>query len=183
MGIRYADLDQATRGFMRAEIAAGGHYLSPRLTVQGKADWPRLLGDAATGHDDDWLAGELLSARYLLDEEPYTRSGITRYRRVNQQQAAQQLAEGEFNRYYLRALCQRAASEGMNFLIVYRGKEVRSPRPESEARVGTSVQVAELLPALRQNDFVTIEDAIGVPGGPNSGLTCRLPARERAARM
>ena len=33
-----------------------------------------------------------------------------------------------------------------------------------------------------RNDFVSIEDAVGgVPGGPNSGLTCRLPTAEELA--
>lgn len=85
------------------------------------------------------------------------------------------MAEGEFNRYYIRGLCMRAKAEGKTHLVIYRGKQVRQPRPESEAKIGTSVAVDQLLPMLRQNDFVTIEDAIGVPGGPNSGLTCGLP--------
>lgn len=29
--------------------------------------------------------------------------------------------------------------------------------------------------ALRSNDFVSIEDALKIPGGPNSGITARLP--------
>jgi len=32
----------------------------------------------------------------------------------------------------------------------------------------------ELREALRKNDFVTIEDALAVPGGPNSGLSVKL---------
>ena len=100
---------------------------------------------------------------------------MTRERRVNQPHAAQQLAEGEFNRYYLRGLCMRAKAANVSSLVIYRGKQVNQPRPESEAKIGTSINVDTLLSALRTNDFVTIEDAIGVPGGPNSGLTARLP--------
>ena len=106
--------------------------------------------------------------------EPYTRDGITRWRKVNREQAAQQLAEGEFNRYYLRGLCLRAKVEERDTLIVYRGKEVQHPRPESEQKIGTGVAVDTLLQNLRTNDFVTIETTLGVPGGPNSGLTAKL---------
>lgn len=41
--------------------------------------------------------------------------------------------------------------------------------------IGKEIAANELLVSLRSNDFVTIEDALKVPGGPNSGLTARLP--------
>jgi hypothetical protein len=41
------------------------------------------------------------------------------------------LAEGEFNRFYIRALCVRAIEDGLPEVIVYRAKEVQSARPES----------------------------------------------------
>lgn len=133
------------------------------------------MQQAVQDHNDDWLAQQLLSRGYLLSEESYTRNDVIRTRRINQPHAAQQLGEGEFNRYYIRGLCRRAEGEGKNKLIIYRGKEVSNPRPESEAKIGSAVSTEILLTTLRKNDFVTIEDAIGVPGGPNSGLTCRLP--------
>jgi hypothetical protein len=37
------------------------------------------------------------------------------------------------------------------------------------------IDAQRLLDALRSNDFVSIEDALAVPGGPSSGLTARLP--------
>ena len=175
MGIRYENLDSVTRGYMLEEIQLGGHYESPRLTQEGLSAWPELMLQAAQGHDDDWLAQQLLSKGYLRSEESYTRDGVTRSGRINQPHAAQQLGEGEFNRYYIRGLCRRAESEGKNKLIIYRGKEVNNPRPESEEKIGSAVSTEMLLSTLRKNDFVTIEDAIGIPGGPNSGLTCRLP--------
>lgn len=175
MGIRYENLDSVTRGYMVQEMQMGDHYESPRLTSQGLSAWPALMQEAAKHHNDDWLAQQLINHNYLRSEESYTRDGVTRSRRINQQHAAQQLGEGEFNRYYIRGLCQRAKKDGKNELVIYRGKDVTTPRPESEAKIGTLVSIEVLLATLRKNDFVTIEDAIGVPGGPNSGLTCRLP--------
>ncbi|GAA0888011.1 hypothetical protein [Rhodanobacter soli] len=175
MGIRHENLDAITRGHMLEEIQIGDHYMSPRLTAEGLAAWPGLMQEAAQHHNDDWLAQQLINRNLLRSEESYTRDGVTRTRRINQPHAAQQLGEGEFNRYYIRGLCQRAEQEGKNELVIYRGKDVNTPRPESEVKIGTGVSTQTLLTTLRRNDFVTIEDAIGVPGGPNSGLTCRLP--------
>lgn len=174
MGINYQNLDDITREYMAEEIALGNHYISPRLTSQGQAAWPGLMMQSAKLHNDGWLAQQLLSLGYLREEESYTRNGRTYSRRINQVSASQQLGEGEFNRYYVRGLCVRAIAEGKTSLLVYRGKEVSHPRPESEAKIGSRISVDLLLAILRQNDFVTIEDALGVPGGPNSGLTCKL---------
>ena len=175
MGIHYENLDETTRKYMLDESHLGGHYISPRLTEQGQTSWQALLEEAILTHNDDWLTEELLRRGFVRSQEPYTRSGVTRERRVNQPHAAQQRAEGEFNRYYLRGLCMRAKESGVTTLMIYRGKQVSQPRPESEAKIGSHIARDLLLDTLRTNDFVTIEDAIGVPGGPNSGLTARLP--------
>jgi hypothetical protein len=183
VGIHYENLDGSTRQYMLSESYRGGHYISPRLTDAGQTSWQTLLENAILDHVDDWLAQELLRRNFIRSQESYTRDGQTRWRNVNQEHAAQQLAEGEFNRYYIRGLCLRACAEGKDVLVVYRGKAVRQPRPESEAKIGTRMPISTLLTYLRTNDFVTIETVIGVPGGPNSGLTCKLPdAGEPATR-
>jgi hypothetical protein len=175
VGITYANLDDQTRAHMLEEIAAGNHYLSPRLTPDGREAWPAMLAEAAQSYVDDWIAEQLLARRYLHHEEEFIRHNKTFQRRINQPHAAQMLAEGEFNRYYLRGLCVRAQVAGQAHLLIYRGKEVSQPRPESEAKIGTLIATELLLSMLRTNDFITIEQVIGVPGGPNSGLTCKLP--------
>lgn len=175
MGIHYENLDDATRKYMLGESQLGGHYISPRLTEEGVLNWPSLLEEAINSHEDDWLAKAILIRGYIRSHEQFTLKGLTRSREINKSHAAQQLAEGEFNRYYLRGLCLRAKEEGKVSLIVYRGKHVSHPRSESETKIGTEISVDVLLTALRSYNFVTIEDAVGVPGGPNSGLTCKLP--------
>ncbi len=176
MGIHLENLDQVTRECMAAESALGGHYMSPRLNDVGAGAWVELFNSAVRSHDDDWLAAEIVTRGLMKNREQYTRAGTQYWRNINIPHSAQMLAEGEFNRYYLRGLCVRAQSEGQPHLIVYRGRESARPRPESEAKIGTIVSADELLAALRSNDFVSIEEsAFGIPGGPNSGLTARLP--------
>jgi hypothetical protein len=175
MGLIYTNLDAVTRQHMLDESQLGGHYISPRLTNLGRTNWVSLFDQAIELHNDDWLAGQLLDRCYMADSEQYTRNGVTRSRQINKPHSAMMLAEGEFNRYYLRGLCRRATAEGATALQIYRGKQVAVPRPESEAKLGTMISVTGLLEALRRHDFVSVDAAFAIPNGPNSGLTARLP--------
>jgi len=84
------------------------------------------------------------------------------------------LAESEFNRYYIRALARRAIEDGISELVIYRAKPVTNPRPESEARIETSLPPQDLLDDLRSH-LGDERPSLGVPSGPNSGLSVRLP--------
>lgn len=159
---------------MLAECDFGSFYESPRLTQEGLLKWPSLMREASDAHNDDWLAAQIVSHGYMKGEEAYSRNGKLFTRRINIPHAAQQLGEGEFNRFYIRALCSRAIDNGIESLVVYRARASERPRPESEAKIGMQIKPDELREALRKNDFVTIEDALAVPGGPNSGLSVRL---------
>jgi hypothetical protein len=59
MGLRYANLDDVTRGYMSEEIEYDrenhNFYLSNFLTAHAKSEWPSLLAEAVQ-HSDDWLA-------------------------------------------------------------------------------------------------------------------------------
>ncbi len=83
------------------------------------------------------------------------------------------LAEGEFNRFFVRGLCVKAIEDGIPEVEVYRGKQVNQPRPQSEAMIGKRISAKRLLDDLRVSQGV--EPALGLPPGPNSGLTVRLP--------
>jgi hypothetical protein len=177
MGIRYDNLDTITRQFMLQETQLGGHYSSPRLTDPEIRLWVGLLEAAIQTQNDDWLASELLRLDLLQDRESYMTKNGRFWRRINKPSSATMLAEGEFNRYYLRGLCIRVLNENATTLLIYRGKSVTQPRPESEAKIGTHIDAQGLLDTLRRSDFVSVEDAFAVPGGPNSGLTACLPNR------
>ena len=177
MGLNYKNLDDKTRSRMLSESKLGGHYLSPRLTEQGRLAWVPLFDEALTAHNDDWLEAKIVGRNLLNSQEQYkTKTGMIDWRNVNAQASAQVIAQGEFNRYYLRGLCVRAQEDGIDHLIVYRARYSESPRPESEAKIGSQINVATLLEVLRSNDFVSIEKSVfAIPSGPNSGLSACLP--------
>jgi hypothetical protein len=177
MALHYANLDKSTREYMLQEIVEdrwqGKLMIDPRLNDDGIEDYPDLLEDAARSHDDEWLAQELRRRGYIKGvESRRTRSGGTTIARVPAT-AADTLAEGQFNRYYMRGLCLRAMAEEIKQLEVYRAKKATRPRPESEAMVGQSVPVVVVLDYLRRSQGV--EPAVGLAPGPNSGLSLRLP--------
>jgi len=71
-------------------------------------------------------------------------------------------------------LARRAIEDDISELVVYRAKPVSNPRPESEARVETVLPPEELLEDLRTHPGDE-RPSLGVPSGPNSGLSVRLP--------
>ncbi|MFN0083795.1 MAG: hypothetical protein ACKVX9_00265 [Blastocatellia bacterium] len=139
MPLVYANLDDATRSRMLEEInlyiAAGRLYLSGWLTPAGQAAYSDFLRRAAEWHDDGWLAAEILTGGWLAADA--------------EAEAAQMLAEGEFNRFYMRARCRRAIDEGKK-LEVYRAKSPETPRAGLESHVGQVVEPEDLLGRPRE---------------------------------
>jgi len=171
-------LDERTRRLMLDEIEhdvrQGTVYVSPRLSNTGQQNYLTLLKQAVAEHDDTWLAEQLNSHKRMRDTEQKKKpSGGYTVSRVPAT-AAETLAEGEFNRYYTRAVCRRALEDGLPAIIVYRAKGAEQPREESEGQVGTRLDPGRLLEDLRAHPGV--ETALGLPRGPNSGLSARLPA-------
>ena len=177
MGFAFFYLDAGTRKAMldeiNTDIAHGALYLSRFLSDRGVEDYPQLLKDAVSAHDDSWLADELRKFDRLdATAERRNRSGSVSTVRVPVI-APEMLAEREFNRFYLRVLCLRAITRGIPQLVIYRDKAVANPRPEADLLIGTAIDAAALLADLRAN--LEIDAALGVPRGPNSGLSARLP--------
>lgn len=177
MGIAYENLDDATRRFMIEEIdmdvANGTIYVSNYLNAQGCERWPDMLRQAAQTGTDDSLANAIRSDNCLKQqvERKKPKGGYTMA--AVPVTAHQTMGEGEFGRYYARGLCRRAIDEGIPEFEVYRAKAVMEPRPGSQAKIGLRVDPATILADLRQTQGV--EPALGLPPGPNSGLTLRIP--------
>lgn len=173
MGLCYESLDERTRAFMLEELAkdeaAGRLYISGRLTREGAERYPKLLREALTSYRDDWLAERLRGL--MAEREPSSRSKTGD--KAVPHNADATLAEGEFNRYYIRGVCRQVEADGGTEVEIYRGKTVAAPRDESQMMVGTRIDAAKVLADLRANSGVNT--ALGLPPGPNSGLTVRVP--------
>ncbi len=177
MAMDYRNLDERIRAFMAQEVerdvSRGSLYISKRFNEKGRQAYPSLLLEAVKDHDEDWLALQLYARGLLAHGEP---------RRLPKEiiavaqvptTAGVIIAEGEFNRYYMRGVCLAAVEEGIPEVLVYRGKEVARPRPESQAVIGKKIPAAALLEDLRA--VPGTRSRYGIPGGPNSGLTVCLP--------
>lgn len=175
MSLQFPNLDILTRQRMLEEFdedfRTNKVYVSDRLTQYGKQEWSSRLRVAIEMGTDGALKEWLDSPGILNDQEPYIRDGKQSLRKVPVT-ASMTLAEGEFNRYYVRGLCKRSLQEGHRTVRVVRVKNVEKPRPESVAKEGTSVDAATLLSDVRAN--VGIDTALGIPAGPNSGLSIGL---------
>jgi len=177
MGFQFFDLDARTRKLMADEMeldrAADTLYMSHRLSPRGQADWPDLLKEAIRSGTDVSLADSLrINGRLNTTEQKRKPKGGFTVADVPIT-APETLAEGEFNRFYARAICLRAIEDNIESVKVYRAKQVTSPRSASEAKIGTSVNAQALLADIRNSPGV--EPALGLPPGPNSGLSIQLP--------
>ena len=176
MALQLSNLDELTRALMVEEleidVASGDLYLSPRLNHRGQVEYEQLLRTAFLEGDDQSLANEIRSRGLLNDSEQRRRpSGGYSTARIPVS-APETLAEGEFNRFYVRALCRRVVDGGASELEVYRAKAVANPRSTSEAMIGRRIDASALLQDLRTSPGV--DTSLGLPAGPNSGLSVRL---------
>jgi hypothetical protein len=174
MPLQYENLDPTTRRYAIAELDhdlnSGAFHVSERLRPESVAEYERLLHEALRYYDDRWLE-EHASDLLVESESRRTRSGGTTTARVPQM-AARLLAEGDFNRYYMRGVALRAIEEGRQILEVYRARLSLEPRPESAELEGRRVPAAEVLDHLRGP--LSADPIVAPLGRTNSGLSVRL---------
>ena len=156
------DLDAATRAHIRAEveqdITAGTLYLSDRLNGAGVREYPacswrpwraELRAAFASGHP---IRGLLNLAETAIKGRPPA---------VVPPEAADALAEGEFNRFYMRGVCARAIAAAAQSVQVYQAQTTKSPLPESAAMIGLRLDAQGLLDDLRSH--TDVDQALGLP--------------------
>jgi hypothetical protein len=169
----FDNLDPVTREFMQAEfesdLAGKGLYISARLGPAGVSNYPDLLREAIVSGTADSLADALgePGAGNINPTEVWAK-GV---RKMNKD-AHHGLAEGEFNRYYIRGLCARVVAAGGGDVEIYRGRDSGWHRPGSDALIGTRLDAALLLNDLRANSLTP--DDLSVLPDVNSGLTVRM---------
>ncbi len=175
MVFKFENLDSKTRQLMLDEIELDIKnkrlYLSSRLSETGKKHYPELLKNAIQENNETTLANNLKTKNCLNPTEPRkTNQGI---KIVSVPVTANEtLAEGEFNRFYIRALCCKVIEDKRGTLEIYRAKHVSTPRPESQMMIGKTIDPERLLNDLRIN--IGVDTVLGLPQGPNSGLSVRI---------
>ncbi|WP_433785456.1 hypothetical protein [Pseudomonas frederiksbergensis] len=168
MGLNQKDLNPEIRGLMIQEmdhdLAGQNLYLSPRLNAQGRNVWHLLLKEASANHSDDWLANEIARQRLLNPHDLRQGKPI-----AMRHDAHQMLAEGEFNRFFMRGICLKAIEIGAPAVVGYRARASQNPRPESLAIIGKRFEPSEFLDRLRS--AIGADTPFGYPGSANSGLS------------
>lgn len=174
MEFNFENLDEQTRLAMISEVKTDidkkAIYYSKRFTKYGRIKYLALLLDAVKSGNEQTLAKSIkFNYCFVETEKREGKNGITQ---ANIPKNANQVfAEGEFNRFYIRALAKIAISTNRE-LSIYRAKDSKSPRPESEQLIGKNIDSVNLLYDLRNN--IGVDTAFGLPSGPNSGLSVRL---------
>jgi len=174
MPLQYESLDPTTRRFAIAELdadmASGAYHSSERIRPTAIAEYQRYLHEALRYYDDRWL--EEHASDLMVDFEPRrTRSGGQAAVKLPEM-ASRMLAEGDFNRYYMRGVAVRAIEEGRQVVEVYRTRLSMEPRAESAQLEGRRLPAIEVLRYLRGEE--ASDPAVTALGRPNSGLSVRL---------
>ncbi len=172
----FINLDEKTRKYMLEAIEdadrIGNIYYSTRFNEAGRREWLWLLKQAASEHDPQWLAEQVESNHLMRElEGGRTPRGAYAVKHIPHTAAAQTLAEGQFNRFYMLGLSKRARAEGVPELEVYRARETSRPRPESQTLVGTRIPVEQVEDQLRDTKASLKSPLLRI----RSGLSLRLP--------
>ncbi len=178
MSFNFLNLDDETRKLMLSEVErdekTGTVYTSTRFTTEGITAYSSLLKESITRGTETSLAESLNKPQFFKSTETSTTKTGASYTKGVSDIAYLTFAEGEFNKYYMRALSLRAISENRN-LEIYRAKEVENHQPDSDAKIGESINADDFLKDLQElqvNNFTY--PASGWSRKPNSGLSVKL---------
>ncbi|WP_034837987.1 hypothetical protein [Endozoicomonas numazuensis] len=156
---------------IQSDIDQGKLYISERLNGSGAEIYPELLLDAAKEGDIESFTSALgmnfFNSTYLRKKP---RGGFSSVKMPHNANAT--LCEGEFNRFYIRAVCQKAISQDQQFITVYRARSSSNPRIESIRLENQQFQALPLLQDLQES--IGVDSALGLPPGPNSGMSIKL---------
>jgi len=143
-------------------------YISDRLTPQGKNSYPEIIKHHIETGTPESMA-DALRGLFNKTEQIHKSNGAISTRAMPKN-APQLLAEGEFNHFYMRALCLIAIGENKQ-LKIYRARLSKKARPESEALIGQPIDPKNLLNDLRTHIG---SNTISGIGDVNSGLSVEL---------
>lgn len=172
---KFENLDDATRSSMLKAIEEGENtgniYYSTRFNQDENEQWLTLLKQSAQQFNEHWLAYQLESNELMKDFESAAKPSGGYTAKHVPHTAAETIAEGQFNRFYMLGLCKRARAEGITHLEIYRSKERFDPRPESQVLVGTILSIDEVETQLKLTEASFKSQLVK----QNSGLCVKFP--------
>lgn len=165
----FVNLTDSVRGKMLSEvemdISKGNIYISGRLNELGIEKYVEFLKESIENGTEEILEALIRDNNCLNDTE--ISNGKTKKVSSN---AAQLIAQSEFNRFYIRAICLEAIENDIESVEVYRARESSWSRPESETMIGRQINPKELLEDLRISIGVTPQILPEI----NSGLSIKI---------
>jgi hypothetical protein len=164
----FRDLTTSTREYMLREIdqdiTDNVLVRSKRFTEAGNIDYPTFLRSAAITYNEAWLGDRLIGSFNEWELSAGKQKKVAK-------NAHTLFAQCEYNRFYCRGLCSYAIANPKNGIRIYRARESKIPRPESEAKLGRMLDAAVVLKDLR--DHLATDVEFGTPE-INSGLSLEL---------
>lgn len=171
MSFNFIDLNSDVRKIMLDEvnldISNNALYYSKRFNQNGMDKYQAILIESINNGNEQTFAN-LIKNQNMFNPTSTDRNVKISKTPIN---AHESLADGEFNRFYIRALAKIAINENKK-LEVFRAKEVANARSASLSKIGEIVDPEALLVDLRKN--IGIDTFLGLPGGVNSGLSVKL---------
>lgn len=159
-----AGLRETMLSEFEGDASAGEVFASAVANSGSEGQYHSALREAISDGTPDSLAEAFLAGDIFTDHQ-------ANGNRVNKQDAAVRLGDGQFLHYYNRAVCIRAIELNRSVKI-YRGQMTAQHRPESDAAIGQHVDPAELLDSLRSNSAQPWK--VGLLAKVNSGLAIEV---------
>jgi hypothetical protein len=159
-----AEVRQHMLAEINQDIADDVLVKSKRFTEDGAVGYPPLLRSAAVEYNEGWLA-ERLKGSFNATELSAGKIKAVRH------DAHILFAQNEFNRFYCRAICLYALANPNHNVRIYRARQSKVPRAESEAKLSQTPDAAIVLKDLRDHLGTDVE--FGLPE-IYSGLSLEL---------
>ncbi len=165
----FVNLTDSVRTKMLSEvemdISKDNIYISGRLNELGAEKYVEFLKESIENGTEETLEA-LIDDNNCLNDTEFS-NGKTKKVPSN---AAQLIAQSEFNRFFIRAVCLEAIENGIENVEVYRARESSWSRPESEVMIGKQINPTELLEDLRSSIGIAPQILPEI----NSGLSIKI---------
>lgn len=141
------------------------------LVEPGWAQWERVIPEALSSHDEEWLTNQMLDPSFWRSHRTRAlRSGGFSDQRISPSWVAPFLCRNEFNIAYIHGLASVLLDRGETECVVYRANAAYEPRGECTSWEGQRFATQDVFDGHRIRYWPTESKqpaAFSVPSGPN----------------